>query len=335
MVDISRWLLMVILFSAGVLHLVRPELFDPAIPFDFKWEINLLVGLLEISLAFGLFSHQFRDLAARLTALWFLLLTPIHVYVSVKGIAMFGIADPLLLWGRTAFQAALYLWALSLQDLGWIISQRWRDVLFLHYEVDVEELQSKVPYPLDLFEGRAVVSIVPFVMDRIRFPFLPAVPGLSKLLELNLRTYVRVNDTPAVYFFTLDSNHWPGVLMARMLFGLPYRYRKMSLTHRGDYSFKSEQLSLQARVSETGITSSFDLWATERYALVTRRLGRNLLGLVKHPPWPLQAVHLESIHDGFSQHFIPLKNFLGASYAKKLDVSFRPFLILKSSVSKP
>ncbi len=118
---------------------------------------------------------------------------------------------------------------------------------FLHYEVDAKSFQEKVPYPIDLFEGKAVVSIVPFVMGRIRFPFLSIVPGLSRLLELNLRTYVKVAGRPAVYFFTLDANHLPGVLIARTLFRLPYRWRRMELRHEGSYSFESDSLRLLAR----------------------------------------------------------------------------------------
>ena len=77
----SKIFLSVILFSAGMLHLFVPSLFDPAIPFHFKWAINLFAGILEILLALGLLSKNFQDLSARLSALWFLSLMPIHIYV--------------------------------------------------------------------------------------------------------------------------------------------------------------------------------------------------------------------------------------------------------------
>lgn len=325
---ISRTLLSLLLASAGFFHLMAPSLFDPAIPFSFTLEINIFAGVLELLLAFGLWLPKTKDLCARMTALWFLLLVPIHIYVSVKQIPMFGFSHPALLWGRTLLQPLLFLWALSLQDKGWIISQRWSDVLFLHYEVEPRKLQNLVPFPLDLFEGKAVVSIVPFVMSRIRFPFLLAIPGLSRLLELNLRTYVRVDGKPAVYFFTLDSNHLPGVLVARFGFSLPYRYRKMELKGGSDYYFKSVQLELKAKVSEQVSETAFDLWATERYALVTKRRGKDLWGVVEHAKWSLQKVEIQKIDDQFSREFIPLNNFLGASYAKSLDVRFRPFITL-------
>jgi uncharacterized protein YqjF (DUF2071 family) len=264
--------------------------------------------------------------------LWLLLLIPIHIYVSVFKIPIFGVSHPAVLWGRTVFQFVLYFWALSIQDKGWIIAQRWTDVLFLHYEVEPGDLQKIVPYPIDLFKGKAIVSIVPFSMSRIRFPFLPAIPGFSKLYELNLRTYVRINNRPAVYFFTLDSNHLPGVLVARLGFSLPYRWRKMKLTHQQRYEFKSPSLDLQAKINFTEGTGNFDAWCTERYALVTKFFGRDLWGVVDHKKWKLHKVYVEHIEDHFSGDFITLKKFVGASYASTLDVRFRPFRFLEKDV---
>ncbi len=90
---ISRAILSLLLFIAGVLHLTHPELFDPAIPFEPKNLINLFSSFLEIALSFGLWPKNFRDHCARASALWFLLLTPVHIYVSVVPIPMFGVAE--------------------------------------------------------------------------------------------------------------------------------------------------------------------------------------------------------------------------------------------------
>ena len=321
-----------LLLIAGLVHLVRPDLFFQAMPFPQKLLLNYAAGVWEILLALGLWHPRSRDHAARGAALWFLILTPIHVYVSLKGIAIFGVSDPFWLWIRTALQAPLIFMALSLQDRGWIISQRWSDVLFLHYEVDVQELQKLVPYPLDLFEGKAVVGIVPFVMGHIRFPFLPAIPGLSKLFELNLRTYVLIAGRPAVYFLTLDSNHLPGVLIARTFFGLPYRWRSMRLKHKELYRFESAAFKLEAKINQTPATSEFDLWATERYALVTRVFGMDLIGVVEHEPWKLTKAELLKIQDDFIATLGVTKiasSPMAVSYARELTVRFRPFRKLK------
>jgi uncharacterized protein len=325
---ISRLSLSLILPVAGVAHLLRPEFFDPAIPFPWKWEINLFSGILEICLAIFLWVPKFNDRAARASALWFLLLIPIHVYVCVKNIPIFGVSHPLILWGRTFFQPVLYFWALSLQRRGWIMSQRWEHVVFLHYEVDAAKLQSRVPYPLDLFDGQAIVSIVPFVMSRIRFPFLLPIPGLSELVELNLRTYVLVDGKRAVYFFTLDSNHLPGVLIARWFFALPYRWMKLSLQRASAYEFRSKLFDLQAQVGALREATRFDHWATERYALLTHRGEKNFCGVVDHVAWTLRDLQVISLRDEFSTLLgedLKAKAFIATACADQLDVRFRPF----------
>src|SRR5438093_912692 len=72
----------------------------------------------------------------------------------------------------------------------------WVDAVFIHYEVDAKVLQTEVPFELDLWEGRAFVSLVAFTMRRLR----PRSGGrlaeaLFKPLActgyLNVRTYTR------------------------------------------------------------------------------------------------------------------------------------------------
>lgn len=334
----SRIILILILLGAGVLHIVMPGVFDPAIPFDdYKWSINLFAGLLEIALALGLCSKRFQDLAARTAALWFLCLIPIHVYVAWNHIAMFGVSDPFSLWARTAFQPVLYFWALSLQKKSWIMSQTWRDVLFLHYQVDPNVLQEKVPFKLDLYNGKAIISIVSFTMDKVRFPFLPSVFGLSKLNELNLRTYVEVGGVKGIYFFTLDADLLPAVGIARIFFSLPYRLAKISIQkNHNDYICESSSsltsLKFSAEIGSARESSEFDLWATERYGLFTKRSEHTLHGIVEHVPWPLQAVTIRGIEDNFSSQLgesLKATEFLEPTYCEELKVRFRPFYKVK------
>ncbi len=329
---IAKIFISTLLAYIGALHLITPDLFNPVIPFPWKWEINLISGVLEIVLAILLWIPKTRDFAARMTALWFLILTPIHIYMIWEGIPFFSTNSPAILWARLFFQPVLFFLALVIQDKGWIMSQRWSDVIFLHYEVDKDDLQKLVPFPLDLFEGKAIVSIVPFVMGKIRFPFLPPIPGLSKLYELNLRTYVEVNGKKAVYFLTLDSNHLPAVLIARWFFSLPYRWRNLSFKHDDIYEFRAPDFEIKARVSETPIDNEFQRWATERYALFTKRGSWELCGIVEHAPWTLCDVKVESLTDRFSAPLgmdVSNKPIMAMAYAKTLNVRFRPFRKLK------
>jgi len=68
-------------------------------------------------------------------------------------------------------------------------------------------------------------------MQNLRPPFLPAVPGLSNFLEMNLRTcvYDRAG-LPGVWFCSLDAKQRLAVAIARRFFYLPYEHAMMKLS---------------------------------------------------------------------------------------------------------
>src|SRR5262245_2869361 len=105
----------------------------------------------------------------------------------------------------------------------WVMTQTWRDLLFAHWPVDPRALRPLVapPFELDLYDGDAWISIVPFLMANVG-PRGMLVPRVSEFAELNVRTYVRVGDRPGVYFFSLDAASRFAVRAARLLLNLPY-----------------------------------------------------------------------------------------------------------------
>ena len=215
---------------------------------------------------------------------------------------------------------------------GWIISQEWHDVLFIHHEIQKEVLEKLVPFPLDLFNGKAYVSIVPFRMEKIRFPYLPAVPGLSSLWELNLRTYVEVDGVNGIYFFTLDTDSLFGEFIARKFFHLPYNHAKLQAKVSNDsYYFEHQReklsLKLNAKIRALRPSSTFDLWATERYSLFTFDQHFFYEGKVHHKPWKLQEAELIKMEDHFSSMLGEsiLGEAISVSYCQKLEVRFSPF----------
>ena len=113
----------------------------------------------------------------------------------------------------------------------WVMTQTWHDLLFAHWAVSAESLARVVPSPfeLDLFEGRAWIGVVPFVMTNVAPRGVPALPGLSSFPELNVRTYVRVAGRPGVYFFSLDAASVLAVRAARLLLHLPYYWASMTV----------------------------------------------------------------------------------------------------------
>ena len=214
----------------------------------------------------------------------------------------------------------------------WIISQHWSDLLFINYEVDKDYLRKIVPsyLELDLHDGRAFTSVVPFCMSRVRFPFTPFLP-FSSLNELNLRTYVTCNGVRGIYFFTLDSNHRFANLIARNFFNLPYNYRKVELCRSLDsYITTSPEVDIDITIEYSIEKDSFEEFITERYFLFTDN-GRDVFqGQVFHKPWKLNAVSInhvkEGLHDRFGIHDTRLHS---SFYSSGFDVYFKPFKILR------
>src|SRR5436305_13113339 len=111
------------------------------------------------------------------------------------------------------------------------MKQVWNDLLFAHWPIPISELRQLVPsqLPLDTFDGRCWVGVVPFWMSGVRARALPAIPGLSRFPELNVRTYVTCGGKPGVYFFSLDASNLPAVWAARRFYHLPYFHAAMEV----------------------------------------------------------------------------------------------------------
>lgn len=201
-----------------------------------------------------------------------------------------------------------------------VMYQDWHELLFVHYTLDPELVQSLLPPALtvDTFpnakgETRAWIGAVPFRMRNVRPRFVPPLPGLSAFLETNLRTYVHQRGRgPAVYFFSLDAANAIACRIARETFNLPYHHAQMSSQRRGERfvyhsTRKSDGASLRCEfsvgdalgASEPGSLAYF---LAERYLLVTpRRDGRLGWGRVHHQPYELRAATLHDYDETLSR----------------------------------
>ena len=225
----------------------------------------------------------------------------------------------------------------------WVMAQTWDDLLFAHWPLAPARLRALVPagLTLDTFDGSAWLAVTPFRVRGLRLHGLPAVPGLSDFNEINVRTYVTVDDKPGVFFFSLDANTMLGVQGARTWYRLPYFFAASALV--GDdrhFEFTSTRAhagaapaAFRAVYQPTGPVEyarrgTLDWWLTERYCLyAVDEAGRIDRAEIHHAPWPLQAADL-AIHENTMA--VPLGIALSdppplVHYARTLDVSvWRP-----------
>ncbi len=188
----------------------------------------------------------------------------------------------------------------------WVSMQTWNDLLFAHWKYPLDKLRKLVPVELeiDLFDGEAYVGVVPFWMSGVRGRFMPPIPGVHTFPELNVRTYVRVNGIPGVYFFSLDAASRLAVWGARLTYHLPYFFAEMAVHSVGEkVHYKSRRLEPPGPAEFRGLywptgaarqeRSALESFLSERYCLYTVHRGRTYRAYIHHLPWPLQPADAE------------------------------------------
>lgn len=191
--------------------------------------------------------------------------------------------------------------------------QRWESLTFLHWSYDAQTVRALLPkalvrsgVELDVFDGRAWVGLVPFVVSGVRLPGTPALPWLSRFPETNVRTYLRGHDgQPAVWFFTLEADRLAAVLAARSGFGLLYRWAQMSVAESADgVHYRSSRHRLYGRGDADILVSpgnavkagSLAEFLTARFRLYSTFGSRVAYANIEHAAWPLQearAIRIE------------------------------------------
>lgn len=183
----------------------------------------------------------------------------------------------------------------------WRYYQEWNDALFLHWKVKPEQLVSFIPDSLevDLFDDCAWISFVAFDMQSVRPRNVPAFAPVSDFHELNVRTYVRYEGKPGVYFLSIEAAKLLACFVAKTMSRLPYRYAAIS---RSPDSFQ-----VRNQRSGTHFKLNFskgpaipdkqplDLWLTERYALFQDAGAYLNTYEIHHSEWPLQELKIRSL----------------------------------------
>lgn len=197
------------------------------------------------------------------------------------------------------------------------MKQQWKDVVFLHWPIPPQWIRKFIPkeMELDIWNDSAWIGVVLFKAIGMRPRFLPPIPGVKNYLELNVRTYVKVNGKPGVYFLTLDADSWLAVETTTKTNFLPYRHARMKMLKRNGYTVfesrrthknsVSDTLKLHYKIgSETTRKDAFEYWATERYCLWTKPKKQLIRVDILHAPWILNYIEGEIQHNSMAS-FLP------------------------------
>jgi len=183
-------------------------------------------------------------------------------------------------------------------ETRWIWSQHWMNLLFLHWRVAVDAVVPHVPAGVEIetADGWAWVGLVLFRL-RVRPRWLPFVPGISTLNELNLRTYVRYQDKPGISFLSIHADNRWAICLARRFTPLPYFQARIRYEESAaGLSFECCNLAVPncrlglefrpkgaVRPTQDG---TVDAWLLERYRLfIAGKCAHLQEAEVAHPRW--------------------------------------------------
>ena len=215
----------------------------------------------------------------------------------------------------------------------------WMQLVFIHFEVDPVCLQQQIPVQLDLFKGRAYVSLVAFSMERMRFRFGG---GLTRWLTspisshgfLNIRTYVRHHGESGIYFMTEFVPNRLSVFLGPRTFALPYKLGHL------DYAHTHEEGKLSGTVTSFGNTLKYEAevespqqfkrcqrdtletFLLERYTAFTAARNRLRYFHIWHEPWLHVPVTLRIIENSLlekSGTWYTKAKLLGAHYSSGVN----------------
>ena len=190
-----------------------------------------------------------------------------------------------------------------------VMKQQWRDLAYIHWRYDPAVVRELLPegIEVDTFDGSAWVGLIPFSMRNISFPFIPPVPYFGSFPEVNVRTYVKRNGVPGVWFFSLDVNRLIPAFVARTTYFIPYCWGSASHTKDGQRlrttvkrrwpSRSSTQIKLTIG-EEIKEPSDLAHFLSARWGLYSKGFGGRLrYAPVDHEQWQLYEANIVDLSD--------------------------------------
>lgn len=195
------------------------------------------------------------------------------------------------------------------------MTQRWTDVVFLHWRYDPAVVQALLPpgVQVDIHDGAAWVALVPFRMERLALAGLPPVPGVGDFPEINVRTYVHSGARRGVWFFSLDIDKLLPTAVARTAYRLPYCYGTAEHRRTGDTistlvdrRWPKPDQPATARIeiapghstNDDATSAELRHFLTSRWGLISASTrGRLRYAPVDHGPWELRHGDVVSLDE--------------------------------------
>ncbi|MFP7833231.1 YqjF family protein [Marisediminicola sp. LYQ134] len=179
-----------------------------------------------------------------------------------------------------------------------VLSQFWRDLVFVHWRVDASEVAPLLPPGIvpDEFDGSSWVGLIPFEMEQTRVFGRVPVGYFGTFTEVNVRLYgVDRHGRRGVVFSSLEASRLAAVLTARAAFSLPYQWARAASVRRGsDLAYRSHRLDgsgamsrVRATTSTTPAVGELAEFLTARWTLFVERRGRTLIMPNEHDTWAL------------------------------------------------
>lgn len=210
----------------------------------------------------------------------------------------------------------------------WQYYQEWNDVLFLHFEVEFNDLKPLIPdnLPLDNYNGKHYVSVVAFKMEHIRPTGLPAINFISNFYEINVRTYVKKNNKEGVYFLSLEVDNKLSAFIARKLSGLPYEKAEIICEKNAYINLNTKSdcfLDVTFEIADKiQAKTRLEKWLTERYSLYLQKNKHLYIYEIHHKEWDLFQVNITKldIHYNFKSLQIDTYKLISTQYSKGVQV---------------
>lgn len=202
----------------------------------------------------------------------------------------------------------------------WQYYQEWNDVIFMHWLVPYEILHPLVPnlITLDSFNNQYWVSLVAFTMQKIRPRYLPSFKPITDFHEINLRTYVKMDNKAGVYFLNIEAEKLLSAFIARQLSDLPYekslikreKQKYNSINHLKNYHLKTEFTIKDTLTNK----SELELWLTERYCLYLDSHNQIYRYDIHHEEWVVKNIELKNLDLSYTIQNLSLSNTPDLSY---------------------